>query len=461
MTALVEGAGGRLVALARRHGRSGPGEPAWLADARDAATEWVDAHGFPTQKDEDWRYQPLNEVLDQRFELPVADAAVADARGVVEAVSTGAGGTRLVFVNGQLAAGLSRWAAPAVRAHLSSLGSALAAGDPRCRAVFPRSTAHRHGFAALNVALAADGALLDVPAGAVLAQPIELVFVTLPGQSPLVTSPRTLLCLGEGSRATVVETYAGPRASRYLTNASTRVHLDEGARLDHYRLQAESEEALHFSSLDVRQWGGSHLSSHLVTLGGRTARHEVVVRLDGEGAVTSLNGLYLPRASQHHDHPVLVEHAARGCVSRQRYVGVVDGRGHAVFNGHVVVRPGADGTDASQANTNLLLSEHAEVDTRPRLEIFADDVACTHGAAVGRLDADALFYLRSRGIPVALARKILVQGFARQMSDRLDLEPARCLVEHLVAGHLNVGAADPLPRPDTAAVVLAPEGAHP
>jgi Fe-S cluster assembly protein SufD len=247
---------------------------------------------------------------------------------------------------------------------------------------------------------------------------------------------------GPGSRVAIVETHAGIPGEVYLTNAVTEVVLEEGAQVEHYKVQNESEAAFHLALLDVRQGRGSRFSSHSVALGSSIARHEVRVNLVGEGAEVSLNGLYMPRGDQHHDNPILIEHAAPRCTSRQLYKGVIDERGQGVFNGRIIVRPGAFGTDASQTNKNLLLSDHAEVDTRPRLEILADDVRCTHGAAVGRLDEDAVFYLRSRGIPHQAARGLLTYAFANEMVELLHLEPLRARVEKLVANRLPTGGAE-------------------
>ena len=226
----------------------------------------------------------------------------------------------------------------------------------------------------------------------------------------------------------------------------------------HYNVQDEAESAFHLASLEVRQGRESRFSSHLIALGSRIARHEVRILLGGEGSEVNLDGLYLPRGDQHHDHPVLVEHAAPHCRSHQLYKGIVDERGHGVFNGHVVVQSGAIGTDASQTNKNLLLSDHAEVDTRPRLEIFTDDVACSHGAAVCRLDKDALFYLRSRGIAEPLARGLIVEGFAREMVERLELEPLRSRVETLIAGRLATTEDDHRPASGSTAGDARPAG---
>ncbi len=225
--------------------------------------------------------------------------------------------------------------------------------------------------------------------------------------------------------------------------------------MEHYKVQDEPDTGFHLGLLDVRQGPDSRFSSLSLALGSRIARHEVRVRLEGEGAHTTINGLYLPGGDRHHDNPVLVVHAAPRCTSRQLYKGIAADRGHGVFNGRIVVLPAAPGTDASQTNQNLLLSDHAEIDTRPRLEILTDDVKCTHGAAVGALDPDAIFYLRSRGVPLEQAKAMLTAAFARQMLDTIAPDPLRTHLETLVAAHLTT---PPTPDRSSAGPGLAPVG---
>jgi Fe-S cluster assembly protein SufD len=265
------------------------------------------------------------------------------------------------------------------------------------------------------------------------------VFLSDTGRTPHVSHPRSLLLLGAGSRATIVETHAGMPGNVYLTNALTQVVLDEGATLEHYKVQNDTEAAFHIALLSARQAKGSRFSAHSVALGSSIARHDVKVALDGPGAKVDLNGLYLPHGEQLIDNPTTIEHAAPGCTSRALYKGVVDGHARGVFDGRIVVRPGAMKTDAKLTNKNLLLSETAQVDTRPRLEIFADDVKCAHGATVGQLAEDAVFYLRSRGIREEAARNLLTYAFAAEMLTLIGSEPLRSHVESLVAGRLDHG----------------------
>ena len=421
-----------------------PEDPIWLAGARRSASDWVGAHGFPNRKDEDWRYTRLEPILEARFEraaLGPSRRRALGAPGAISGLGADLGGARLVFVNGHFAPELSRVEALPAGAMVTNLAAVLADRDERLEPVFSVTFApFHHAFAALNTALTDDGAFVSLPANAVVDAPIELVFLSKTDSVPIVSNPRTVVLAGAGSKATIVETHTGFPGEVYCTNAVMEVILERGAQLAHFKVQDESESAFHLGLLDVRQGQSSSFSSHSVALGSQIARHEVRVCLAAEGAEVSIDGLYIPRGSQHHDNPVRIEHVAPGGTSRQLYKGVVDGHGHGVFNGHIIVRPGAAGTDARQTNKNLLLSDEAEVDTRPRLEILTDDVKCAHGAAVGRLDEEALFYLRARGISEETARGILTYAFAREMIDRIPIESLRARVERLVAGRFALSA---------------------
>ncbi len=426
--------------LSRLEPRPNGHHPAWLTEARRTAFGWVAKHGFPTLKDEDWRYTRLDPILDIPFEPAVPGVGHRLSSSTIDELAADLGGTRLVFVNGHFAPELSSLTKLPEGATVTNLASVLAEHSELLEPLLSRPFGqHHNAFTALNAALAEDGAFVHLPGGTTVEEPIQLVFFSDTGGSPLVSSPRSVVLAGPGSRVAIVEIYAGVPGDVYCTNAVTEIVLEEGAQVEHYKVQDEPETAFHLALLDVRQGRDSRFSSHSVALGSRVARHEVRVNLEAEGAEVSLDGLYMPRGDQHHDNPILIEHAAPHCTSRQLYKGVLDGHGQGVFNGRVVVRPGAFGTDASQTNKNLLLSDHAEVDTRPRLEILADDVKCTHGAAVGRLDEDAVFYLRSRGVPHQAARGLLIYAFVNEMVERLRLEPLRSRVEKLVAHRLATG----------------------
>jgi len=434
-------------------------EPEWLKAARRRAAAWVDANGFPSSKHEDWRYTKLDAALAVPL---VATPEGAAGRGPAPLAAGDLpgphlGGSRVVMVNGRVVPELSAaGVALPTGVRVESLAAALQVDDGRLEQSWARRAGgYPHALRALNDAAADDAVVIDLPAGAVVEDPIEVVFVSMPVDAPRWWHPRLIVVAGQGARATLVETYRSVPGNRSVINVLTQLDLGAGAEVMHYVLQDESADSFHFSSLEGRLEHRSRLSSRLLATGGRIARHEVDVVLAGEGAEVDLDGLFIAGAGQHHDNPVLVDHAAPGCTSRQLYKGVVSGDGHGVFNGHLVVRPGADGTDAAQVNKNLLLSEQAEVDTRPRLEINADDVSCSHGAAVGQLDPEALFYLRSRGVTEREARAILVAGFAQEVLERFGPGPIRQRAEQLAMPAGVVALDDHRHDPGTNSTVTA------
>jgi Fe-S cluster assembly protein SufD len=294
----------------------------------------------------------------------------------------------------------------------------------------------KHGFLALNTALPSDGVLIHVPDGVEVTLPISLLFASAAGAVPAGSCPRNLIILGRNAAATVIECYTGSADGEYLTNAVTEASLGDGARLDHHRLQQEGDHAFHVANLTVAQGRDSRLVSHAYSLGAALSRNEVDVRLAAPGAETVLRGLYIAGGRQHMDHHTRIDHAVPCTRSDEHYRGVLDGHGRAVFNGKVIVHKDAQKTDARQSNANLLLSDDAEVDTKPELEIYADDVKCSHGASIGRLDDDMLFYLRSRAIPAATARSLLIFAFADEVLRDVTFAPMRSRLEQRVLGRL-------------------------
>lgn len=416
------------------------GVPAWLAARRAGAARWVDRHGFPTRRHEDWRYLDLSSLLALPFDTDDNNLDGLGETDLASMLKVDLGGPRLVFVNGRMTPRLCRPASRPDELGVGSMATALVEHPHELETSFaPRPAGWYHAFDALNAALAVDGAFLRIPAGTRLEAPVQLVFLALPGTTPRLASPRSVILAGTGSRVSLVVHHLGVPGPPVCTNAVVQVSCSEGAQVDYTEIQDAPETAYHLSLLDVHQGADSRFSARTVTLGGLVARHELRVALAGRGADASLDGLYLPAGHQHHDYPVLGDHVAPGATSRQLYKGVVSGHGHGVFNGHIVVRPGADGTDAAQINKSLLLSDQAEMDTRPRLEIHADDVRCAHGAAVGQLDADALYYLRSRGIPRGDAERILVTAFVGEMVDRIPHGPVRAHIQARVAERFSAG----------------------
>lgn len=429
-----------LQGLSRLESKRNGHDPVWLKGLRRAAFQWVSEQGFPTAKDEAWKYTRVAPILEIPFQPAEPDASRRLSSGAIDQLAGDLGGTRLVFVNGYFAPDLSSLKKLSKGAKVRSLASALVEEGESLEPLLSRPFREQtHAFTALNAAFAEDGAFVQIPANTVIEEPIHLVFLSDTGATPLVSHPRSLVIAGAGSRATIVETYAGILGEVYLTNAVTEVVLDEGAVVEHYKVQNETETAFHVALLDVRQERGTRFTAHSVALGSSIARHEVKVRLQAPGAETTLNGLYMPWNEQHLDNPTMIEHAAPQCTSRELYKGVVDGRGRGVFDGRIIVCPSAIKTDASLTNKNLLLSASAQADTRPRLEIFADDVKCAHGATVGQINEDAVFYLRSRGIPHEAARGLLTYAFVSEMLELIRVEPLRSYVEKRVALRLPSG----------------------
>lgn len=404
-----------------------------VAAAREAALAHFLDRGFPSLREEDWKYTSVAPIERKAFRT----AEAPDARGVtLEALSfAGLDCHRLVFVDGHCVPALGATDELPTGAAVETLGVALADTDDDLAlriAVDEGSSS----FVAMNAAFTADGARVRVPAGMTIERPLHLLFIASTEAAGLAQYPRVLIELGAGARLTVIEHYAGPEEAGTFTNTVTSVTLEEGAALEHYKIQEETEQAYHVGSFEAALAAGSRLVQHSISIGARIARHDVRVRLAGREAGVVLNGLYLARGRQHVDHHTRVDHLVPHTTSEEYYRGVINDHGRGVFNGKVVVHPQAVKSAAHQSNKNLLLARHAEVDTKPELEIYADDVQCSHGATVGQLDTAALFYLRSRGIDEHTARSLLVYAFADDVIARVGLRPVRARLEARVLGRM-------------------------
>ena len=318
---------------------------------------------------------------------------------------------------------------------MGSLAAALADDADRLEPLLACDVeAFASGFEALNAAFWADGAYLDLASGVAIEEPVHLLFIAT--EADVETHPRNIIRAAAGSRVCIIEHYVGSDSAAYFTNAVTRIVADRNAVVEHYKLQEEAGRAFHIAALHAQQGPASHFTSHSFALGGALSRNDITTRFDAEGCVATLNGLYVAGGRQHMDHHTCIDHAKPRGTSREVYKGVLDGAARAVFNGKIVVRPDAQKTDAHQSNRNLLLSEHAEVDTKPQLEIYADDVKCSHGATVGQLDENQIFYLRARGMDEAAARSLLTFAFAEEIVRRADIAPLRARLEALLIDRL-------------------------
>lgn len=409
----------------------------WLRSLREQAMAQFAERGFPTTREERWKYTNVDPMLRRPF-TPAAKPTGALARASLDAAIGDFPGHRLVFVNGYYAPELSSGDALPQGAVAGGLAAALVREPERLEPYLGRIGSIHHGFTALNAAFLTDGAYLRLSRGIVLEQPIHLIFFAAAGDSLLI-QPRNLIVAEDGSRATIIEHYLGHGDTRYLTNGVTELVTGVGSDIEHYRVQQQGAQAFHVGSMFVRQERNSRFTSHAIDIGGLLVRNDLGSVLGAEGAFCTLNGLYFADGRSHVDNHTEIDHAKPQGTSREFYKGVLAGRARAVFNGRVVVRPDAQRTDAQQMNKNLLLSEDAEVDTKPELEIYADDVQCSHGATVGQLDENALFYLRSRAVDEAAARDLLTYAFAHDVLSRMGLAPIRRQLERRLTARLLGG----------------------
>ena len=420
--------------------RRGLAGPAWLGERRRDAIARFAERGLPTPRDEDWKYTSLGPITATEFDLALdGDDPEPSEEAIAPFCVGGPAWPRLVFVNGRFSSKLSALRPLPGRVRIGSLGEAPITDADVVRGHLTAADEPLDAFTALNAAFWQDGAFVEIPDGVAVEAPIHLLFVaTTPGRAR-VDHPRSLIVLGRESRATLVESYLALAGDTYLTNAVTEVVAGPSASLDHQKIQLESGRAFHVGRTGLSQGRDSRFTSCSVTLGGRLVRNDVQVVLGAEGAECRLSGLYVAGGRQHVDTHTVVDHASPRATSRQLYKGILDGRARGVFNGRIVVRPGANGTDAHQTNKNLLLSDEVEVDSKPQLEIFADDVKCSHGAADGPPSEDAVFYLESRGLDEASARALLTYGFANEVLERIDVAPIRAWLEGLLTARLPGG----------------------
>ena len=397
---------------------------AWLGDTRQGALERFAAMGFPGPREEDWRYTRVAPIEKRAFRSLEHSEISVDSDQLQRHFLDELECERLVFVDGRYAETLSAWNPADDGVHVTSLALALQARSPLLESHLGHyAGSGEHAFSALNTAFMADGAVIHVAEGNEARHPVHLLFIAT--SEDVVAHPRILVVAEAASRVSVIESYASLENGCYFTNALTEIALMEDARVDHYKLQEESTKAFHIATLQVHQDRASRFASHSVSFGAQLARNDINVLLDAEGVDCTLNGLFMTGGRQHVDYHTLIDHAKPQGSSDENYKGMLSGRSRGVFNGRIKVHPDAQKTDAHQSNNNLLLSRDAEIDTKPQLEIYADDVKCSHGATVGQLDEHALFYLRSRGIGEAEARGLLTYGFARDILDRVEIPALR------------------------------------
>lgn len=397
------------------------GPPA-LQHARKAAIARFGEVGFPTAHDEEWRFTNVAPLARTRFQL-ASDGKAALPQGLPD--------RGLVFVNGAFQRGLPAGTLPG-GVVVGRLADALQQHPQLVEPYLARlARTDASPFTALNTAFLRDGAFVYVPAGVAVEEPLHLVFVSNPAEES-VAYLRNLIVIGDNARVSLVESYLGNDGTSYFTNAVTEISVAANAAVDHYKVQQEGRGAFHIATMQVHLARGSTFASHAITLGGALTRNDANAVLDAENCECTLNGLYMGNGTQVIDNHTRIDHAKPNCTSHELYKGILGGQARGVFNGKIYVHPDAQKTDAKQTNKTLLLSDDAVIDTKPQLEIFADDVKCTHGATIGQLDAESIFYLRSRGIGLAEARSLLTYAFANDIVSRVKVDTVRARLERVL-----------------------------
>lgn len=404
-------------------------DPVWLLNLREKALESFGRLDFPSTRHEEYKYTDLRPVLEIPYTFNPAENPNVDSASL-RPLFLDEHWYRLVYINGVYSKEFSSLAGLPGGIIISNIKSIFE------RDVFDAQpylgkilTGEKNIFQAMNLAFFQDGALIYIPDNLVLDKPVHVMYVTAPASGSRLIQPRNLVVLGKNAQAQWVESAVSVGSFPHLTNSATEIVLAENASLVHYKLQRENDEGFHLSSAEVRESESSRYTSFSLTLGARLSRSDLDVVLGARGSECALYGLYMTKGEQHTDHHTVIQHEKPYGISRQLYKGILDGKSSAVFSGKIFVQKDAQKTDAEQTNKALLLSEEATVDTKPQLEIFANDVKCTHGAAVGQLDPESVFYLKSRGLGVEAARRLLTYGFASELVQKIALEPLRHLLD--------------------------------
>ena len=413
--------------------------PSWVFPVRKAGIARFAETGFPTLRDEDWRYTNVAPIASWPFQ-PIFESAAASVspETIGQFPLAQSTGCRMVFVNGSFSPALSRLPQQTSRIKIKSLTVALREDATLLESHFAKHAGARdNSFTALNTAFFQDGAFIHAPPGSALDEPILVFFISTQTDLGNSSHPRNLILAEKGAKLTVLECYARTTNAAYFTNTVTEVVLGDGTALEYCKFQDESSEAFHVASLHAVLGRNCNFTAHSVATGARLSRNNIRIKLDGEGSDCTLNGLYLTKGDQLCDHHMIVEHAKPHCNSHEYFNGILDGRSRGVFHGRILVRPEAQKTDAKQTNKNLLLSDDATANTKPQLEIYADDVKCTHGATIGQLNEESIFYLRARGIGLETARRMLIHAFAGEIIARIKCEAARHELDSLIWDRLE------------------------
>jgi Fe-S cluster assembly protein SufD len=409
----------------------------WLDELRKSAMARFNLVGFPGRRDEEWRFTHVDPIAKARFSL----ATLPRDAGSIEAATTFSFGhdavSELVFINGHYTPQLSKLGKLPRGVTVQSLAEAITVNPPALQKHLAQiAEVNENAFVALNTSFVRDGVFIHLPRNTVVSGPIHLLFVSVSNGEPAVTHPRVLVIAEENVEATIVESYVGEGSGVYFTNAVTEIACGADSRIDHCKLEQESPRAYHIATMQAHLSRSARFVSHSVSLGAKLTRNDLRVTMAGEYADATLNGLVLLDSARHCDNHTLLDHAAAHCLSHELYKHVLNGKSTGVFKGKILVRQDAQKTDSKQTNKTLLLSDDAMMNSMPALEIFADDVKCTHGSTTGPVDEEQVFYLRSRGVSHEAARHLLTYAFAADITRRIKVEPVRARIEnHMAAQH--------------------------
>jgi len=412
--------------------------PAWMQELRREAVALVNDQGLPTTESESWRYTDLKSLASLPFILAPEQKGIEK---VEELSFLDDEWLRLVYCNGHLKRTMSAVGDLPQGMRVTSLSEMLAEEAVCVRNHLSGVSSFREGvFNALNLALSSEGAVIEIPEGIVVDRPIHLVFINEADSEPFMVHPRVLILAGRNSQVSVVETHLGLTESTYFANSVTEIVASENAAVDYYKLQREGANAYHVGTVDSYQGRSANVRTGIITLSGKLVRNNTKAEFGGEGGYAELNGLFLASSDHHVDNHTTIEHAQPHCSSRELYKGILSEKARGVFRGRIVVAEGAQKTDSKQTNNNLLLSDDAFISTRPQLEIYADDVKCTHGATIGQLEEEAMFYLRTRGIGREAARSMLTYAFASEVVNEVRLPALQKQLDNFLFDWLPGGA---------------------
>jgi len=409
-------------------------QPEWLKNLREKAFAYFTENGFPIVQSEEWKYTNVAPIAKENFLIP-ENANLTQDR-IAPFVFDESRTSVLVFANGGFDKSASNLEA---LKDARVLSFSEAAADEKLAEIFKLKLAslvnyEKNGFTALNTAFVGEGAFIYLPKDTKIDAPLQILYLT---EENKISHPRVLIVAEAHAEATIIETFVRGEESKYLTNAVTEISLADEAKIKHYRVQRESHLAFHVSTTAAEVHRGSVYDTTAITLGARLSRHDVELKFNSEGGEAFVDGLYLLGGEQHHDTHSVIRHDVPNCTSHQTYKGILNDKSRGVFNGKVFVAVGASGTDGYQSNKNLLLSNEARVDTKPQLEIFNDDVKCSHGATVGQLEEEELFYLLSRGLNEEMARNLLTYGFAEEIVNKIGVESIKNQLDEAVLNRLN------------------------